>query len=579
MQTRPKILNPLGTLFGLLLGVVSFCAGSSEALSRCLSSPREIQFSDGLARVAGYICKQTQAAEPQIRVEFYRLNEAAAGSLIESASYPELQRAIGTPRVLENSVQGEVKRLFDRFGTKSVQESCFQLGIETSVVGGSYDQPSARCGKRTIWSLTTTIEMPLLEATLYAQQRLDWPPGYRLFYNACPGNELAACTVLWRFVKQADIQDYAAKKRRYDQYLESPSDLAGASDSSSPELGKATERYLSLLEYLSRDGWRDDFLTVTATADNCAAGLVFILDVREMILDVALFENISSQPVSLDRLFGSAPSESNLRLASMPSQDPIPISVPHTVIRPGERLAIPLRISFAVPDSLRTIFNDVGAARTTFARIQATPRGTIFYQNSGDGDLPAIEKVREGFESPTIPSFATYVYGPEVSLRGLLLNSERIDLDQQSDSFSFIHLTVGNEMGSCPVLYAWDGEAWVRRGKIIDQANTKERQATQRVSFESLVSRFRLREEELEVSYIDRARLDVELADGRHIVLGPETESLVDIDEHYATIRSGQTLDLNFKLPAHVRPDNIRRSTLEITGYYLRYSGMRMSTR
>ena len=54
----------------------------------------------------------------RIRGEFHRLSEAAAGSLINQTPYLELQKVIGSPRVLPNAVQAETKHLFDKFATK-----------------------------------------------------------------------------------------------------------------------------------------------------------------------------------------------------------------------------------------------------------------------------------------------------------------------------------------------------------------------------------------------------------------------------------------------------------------------------
>ena len=56
--------------------------------------------------------------------------------------------------------------------------------------------------------------------------------------------------------------------------------------------------------------------------------------------------------------------------------------------------------------------------------------------------------------------------------------------------------------------------AWVRHGKVIDKANSKDKEMTETKTFSGFRSKFRLAEEELEVSYIDHVKLEVELKDG-----------------------------------------------------------------
>jgi hypothetical protein len=176
-----------------------------------------------------------------------------------------------------------------------------------------------------------------------------------------------------------------------------------------------------------------------------------------------------------------------------------------------------------------------------------------------------------------VPSFAAYFYGPELDLRGLVLNGRRLDFE--SASRNFMRLTAGEGYGSCPYLYAFDGETWVRRGKVIHTANGRERETTQRVSLAGLTTKFRLSEEELEVSYIDEVALELDLAGGGSIVLRPDAASLAERDGRHAVIRAWETLELEFKLPPHVAAAEVERSTLAITGYYRPYSRMLIGRR
>ena len=142
-----------------------------------------------------------------------------------------------------------------------------------------------------------------------------------------------------------------------------------------------------------------------------------------------------------------------------------------------------------------------------------------------------------------------------------------------------MQLTAGEGYGSCPYLYAWDdGEhAWVRHGKVIDKANSKDKEMTETKTFSGFRSKFRLAEEELEVSYIDHVKLEVELKDGTGITLKPNFEPMAEQDARYATIKAGDKIEFSFALPPIIKAEDVKQSTLAVTGYYRRYSDLLMA--
>jgi len=592
-------MDAKSTLFVICAGLLLACGAQSAASAQCLGSTRDVRFSDGSARVKNYVCKLGNAAQPQLRVEFDRLSEAAAGNLLEGEPYPELEQAFGkAARVLDHAVATEAKLLFDKFGTKSLEESCFRFTVNAGPGGRDYDQKredKLPCGKRTLWYLTfpdrmdyTSIVIPLPDEQKYIQEQTDWPPGFNFFYKRCGDQiSLIGCTLIWRPARLADLRDYEKNRRSLEQMLGPDHPPALPPEDSDPALGdqaeryKSDARYFSLAQYLSRDGWQDEFLTVTGEPDEAACGdFSFQLHIRQLLLDVAFVENISTEVISLEGLVGAAGRATALRKAeqaelSSPSGT---IAVAPVKLAPGERIAIPLRILFAPAESLTKLFKDQAAARATYNRIQATPRGTIIRQKAqGAGGPPPLRKVRESFRPPTVPPSNLFSYGPELTLRGLVLGGQRLEFENAARNL--MRLTAGEGYGSCPYLYAWDGESWVRRGKVIHAANAKEKEMSQQISFPALVSRFRLREEELEVSYINRARLVLDLAGGRQIVLLPDAAALAETDGVYATIWAWETLELAFPLPDNLDPQQVVRSTLEITGYYRPYSSMLVGQR
>src|SRR5262249_32275029 len=137
----------------------------------------------------------------------------------------------------------------------------------------------------------------------------------------------------------------------------------------------------------------------------------------------------------------------------------------------------------------------------------------------------------------------------------------------------------GEGYGSCPYLYVWnDAEhAWVRHGKLIDKANRKDKEMTETKTFSGFRPKFRLAEDELEVSYIDHVKLEVELKNGTGMALRPNLEAIAEKDARYATIKAGDRIEFSSALPPTIKPEDVKQSTLPVTGYYRRYSDLLMA--
>jgi hypothetical protein len=569
-------------------------AAGGSASAECLASLREIKFADGSAQVKNYVCKSEGAAKPEIRVEFDRLSEAAAGSLIQGSPYPELEKAFGTVRVVQNDVAMEAKKLFDSYGVKSTEESCFAFAVNSGEGGKSYDTGETQpCGQRTLWYLTfpdqealTTMPMPLPADVRSYQERNDWPPGYAFFYKGneyCEQASLILCTMIWRLARQDDIANYTANEAEYDKLLglevSTPEEAAAAEDDpSSYQYGR--KRYFGLIDYLTAAGWPRDFMVVSGAPSECGGGINFELHIRQMTLDVAFVQNLSGKPLRLDAVLGSAGGGQALRPIQPGAQAGSgKIALPAGTLKPGETVAVPLAISFPIASSLDRQFHDEKAAAATYKKIQKAPGTTLELKDEGAEEPIVIRKTKASFASPTVPRPATYAFGPELRLSGLVLDGKPILFDQAARNF--MELTAGEGYGSCPYLYAYDdwAEVWVRHGKVIDAADKKEKETTETLAFDGFRARFRLAEEELEVSYIDSVKLEVELKDGRGMSLAPDHAKMRAKDGHYATIKAGERIEFSFALPAEVKPEDVSRSRLAITGYYRQYSSMMTARR
>ena len=581
------------TLAASCLALLFLGSTNSTATAQCVASFREIKFPDGSARVKNYVCKTEGSAMPYIRVEFDRLSEAAAGNLIEGEPYPDLDKAFGKVRLIDNAVAAEAKTLFEKFGTKSASEDCFGFQVASAVGGkGYHNDPDKTCEQRTMWYLTypdrenqTTVSMPLPDATQHYTKANDWPQGFSFFYDAgadCAKSPIR-CTTIWRPARTEDLANYEANQATLNKMLgfDDASEPAGAgeADQDANEWAKAQKRYFDLIAYLTHDGMPDDFLIVSGHSTECGGGIDFLVHIRQMILDVAFIQNISDKSVSVDGLLGSEVPAAGLRAAgSDASVTAGEIALSSGEIKPGETIAVPLAISFIMADSLKEPFQNAAGAAKTFKAIQAAKPGTVFALKDEDAEPPAtIRKTRESFGPPTMPKPALYTFGPELRLTGLVMSGNQLVFDQASRNF--MQLTAGEGYGSCPYLYAWDDGArgWVRHGKVIDKANSKDKEMTETKTFPGFRAKFRLAEEELEVSYIDHVKLEVELNNGTGMTLKPDFAAMAEQDARYAIIKAGDRIEFSFALPPTVKAEDVKQSTLAVTGYYRRYSDLLMA--
>ena len=598
-------LQRLATVF--ILAATGLACGYARA--DCLPSTREVKFADGSARVKNYVCSLPGAAKPQLQVEFNSLSEAAAGSLVEDTPNPDLARAIGKWRAVRNDVFKEAKALFDAYGTKEVVGSGIMLTHRN--VGVPSNIPAS--SEQTIWYFQrpdaenlTALDLPLPTEEKTILATTHWPNGWRFYYvgldvntaEQCKEAGVIGCTLLWRPAQPSDVADYIANRRAVEaqRLLEDPIRGMTAKEKAQldAELRAGDEklmRYIGLVQHLNAGGWKSDFLTVTGQADACGDGFEFRLHIRQMRLETAFVTNISSEQLSVGGLIGDVEPGTSLRVSAPPAPGAAaePLLGQAITLAPGDKIAVPLRILFVPAGGRDAVFQtdylsgvhpiDLAAAGRVYQVIQSAKPGTIFMTKHAIDVPNPIKKTRESFGPPSAPAADDFTWGPAINLRGVTLNGRRIDFDRGAPN-SFM-ITIAGEYGSCPYLYAFDAgaNAWVRHGKIIDNANSATKEMTQRVEFVGLVDRFSIREEELEVSYIRSVRLEARLHDGRDIELTPREQEGSTAATSLAVIRSGEAHDYAFVLPEGVAATDIAHSTFIVRGYYQRYSSIPIAER
>jgi hypothetical protein len=539
-----------------------------------------------------YVCSLGKGSRPAFQIEFDRLSEVGAGGIVEDSISSELKSVYGSFRVAKNDVFLEAKKIFDAYGVREVTDNCIKLKLTTGSPAQDYQRPApenlgaCESNKSVMWYLTYPQSENHTQKGFPDSWQLrvvmnKWPPNWNFYYTACAEKTpLVDCVMLWRPMTQSDLVNYEKQIRVYEAKIGAIYPVAGreADATGHPDpTGPIADRYFLLVDHIAHGNLPDDFLTIVdgdPAHCGCGEGLEKTgIHVRQLLLETAFVRNISNSALALDGFFGEPDGSTALRpfqagSATAPGQA---LSIGAATLQPGETLAIPMRINFVPADSLANAFEEPSEADKTYRRIRATPPGTLLKTQDCEKNIGVRS---DSFGPPSAPSPKLYSYGPALTLKGVSIAGARVDFDNSASNF--FRIAAGDSVGSCPYVYSWDRDEkdWVRHGKIIDRANAREKETTERISIKGLATRFQIREEEFELTFVHKVRLELELNDGRSLTLKPVNRLRRESARHYDRLKYNSLREYAFNAPVGQNEGVVVKSTLVVSGYYLRYSNM-----
>lgn len=582
-------LANLRVLVTIFFTALSFLTIASDAFATdCLKDHREMVLGrddngrESVVRVREYLCKSPTRRDEFVRVQFHRLSDAAAHSLLSNSIRGPLGSVFGLYSLTNNRVAEEYRTLLSKFGNDTYEGIYATLGIDTPIGGVGTSEKLALSqqysnNSRSPVTLPLTSDIPMIDDLIHIRDQQNWPDGYKFFYSSQSDNLNAILsTNLWRFATARDLAQYGQNVSRMTR-------LVGKEDAS-----YLHSKYLELIKHvIGNQTLPADFLIITADANACGDSFSFSIGGREFLLDVITVENNTHAIVNLDALLGQEIPGKSLRVidrsptADNPATDTVRQG--HKIM-PGEKVVIPIRI-FARSALNSWFWRDdsneakaVEQSKQTYEKIKNRASdhifsvGTTFY---GLGrERRAIRKAAKSFAPPTTPSAPNYAIGPEIKVAGLIVDGERMLLE--GTSANFLNLTVSSGAGSCPILYFREESVsdWRRYGKVIHQARGESNETTQQVRLPGLVLKYRLVEEELEVAHINRIRLSLELKSGETRSIIRDDTNPKSRDQKYSLLFAGDKLDTQFDLPADIHPDDVTSSIVEVSGYYERYASI-----
>lgn len=384
---------------------------------------------------------------------------------------------------------------------------------------------------------------------------------------------------MWRYLRRSDLTDYYKKIRRCRTLAEQRINVLTIRQvlhsglpwytQNEGHFRDYTDRIVESLLYLTRRSLPEDFMIIEGQRTT-HGGWLFESQVRNFELEVAVFENISNQPIELGDFEYLELIADDLRyieetdsaLATAP-QHRRPLHAARTLL-PGEKLIIPLRIHFTFMRPLEVL--EESARLVLQQRISRATQDRIQFVDYRDELL--MSKSAESLLLNEPPRFVKRIdFGPAWSLQRVVVNGKAQAI-REPDWKNFA-VFLSSEKGSCPYVFTLQHETgiWLNEGHVLLGATAPELTRRDTIELRHFNGRLQLRELQAEVAVIRQATLEIVDQDGSTRTLQPTNASLTR--GRGVLLAKGEAMDLVY--PSYRTRENYT-ARLTVEGYYIPYS-------
>jgi hypothetical protein len=562
-------------------------------LAQCVDQPRNVTLDkDYVVPLKSYLCSAGSGADAaKFRVEYYRLTDIAVSLLLANAASAKMKKTLGSARLVANDVSRTYTDLLKQFGTtKETTDAVSAFELAPPGPAPADDSSDGGSDKVDLKKLRTLLGFGPPQHTNYpandeiaSLRKKIIPANLSYYYSileslptddpSCEKSNIVCAKFgrdiltmkFWRYLTVADIDSFAANAKVYNsRLLQVRKDKAAAKyDYITTTIFDASE--LKLAKFLANGSLPEDFLPMIGEyleatcgdSDDLAgiAGWGFSIIPRIATVEAVRFENVSQKPISLGGLFGDKKTDASLQAAPFrPAAAAGGAMIDSSVvtIAPGQSVLELTNITFSEdPDAVAEFRKYRQSMDAIHTRVGA---------NGFSGNVGAYQG----------PEPKNYIYGPAFAVTGAMVNSVRVDFNEMAAP-NFVNMTIGYEAGSCPYLYSWNASdrEWIDHGKILHKGQGIANSYTETRTFPGLRTHFRIEEHEPEVAHLQRPILFVEFRDGSSQTFEP----LAPADNAAGmTLMWGEAVDFSFAVPNTVKADDVVETSLEIAGYYDRYS-------
>lgn len=300
---------------------------------------------------------------------------------------------------------------------------------------------------------------------------------------------------------------------------------------------------------------------------------------RTIRLRVAIVENITNTAIKLGHfslkedhtevIHSRESAKSELQNGQLRREALFPMEM----LRPGEKIAIPIELQLAKNQEARDDLVTAADRPDIYSSIRA--RGQFYFaapEAAGAGlgiSLPSSTLEELLSQSNQIVNLdKEYLLGPSIEIQNL--EADRVEFPFRQFDSSRIVIFDEDDSGSCPYVYTYSDttKTWHNEGVILRGNVGKEREFLAEKELQVFDGRILLKESDPEDTFIDSIFVRAIYADGREFVAYPTYPSLRSSDGKRIRLRQGQQLSLSFEVPNR---QNVRKFILSAVGYYVPY--------
>jgi len=349
---------------------------------------------------------------------------------------------------------------------------------------------------------------------------------------------------------------------------------------------------------ITKDYFPADFgmLQLNFNEDGCPVDLFWLSELLGPLLrlNLAIIENVSSEPVSVgrfiikenrsDRLYSRQ--EVNTAFESQAAEKQYLFSP--GILKPGESLVIPVELSLKVAEE--TGLADLGdeglqvippanyAGVLKRIRAKGGIKGSLDIEGTRGRHIIVTAESLERIMSRGKPNFtfnSEYLYGPSVRIESVEINKFGYLLRRFDPSKLLITSAMDEQPfseGSCPYVYTYSTreKTWVSEGVILYGNNSKLREMEDEKVLRRFTGKILIKEEDPEDSFIDSIYIKAVTSGGRVTILYPRDQKLRSVDQQYLNLRHGDQVFIEFDIPPGFE---VHKYVLVARGFYLPYEG------
>jgi hypothetical protein len=344
--------------------------------------------------------------------------------------------------------------------------------------------------------------------------------------------------VFWRYGTPADLQRF----------------------SEDPYAGRL--RLVSWLQYATKDFFPEDFCVVSMSSGCAEPDQSIVIGVRSVHLRIAVMENLTSHPIRLGSFVARENSASRLRARDddqqqLAQQQARPYRwFPPQDLKPGERIAVPLEITFKYDKDknwdlyqIKQHFDPAFLDELRSRFRQQTHVIFSYYANQSEHtvEVPSdiLAQLLDG-PAPDLDLQKEYIFGPSTRVEGLEVD----DADYPVREFDprLVLIRSGNYTGSCPTVYTFplQGDRWANEGRILYGAEGREKEGPYSLTLTEFDGRVVVREEEHETTFIKRIYVSTTDRSGRKEVYYPTNWHSLRRKGEYLQLNQGDSIELQF---------------------------------